>query len=113
MRLPLRTRPQDTGSSTARSCWPQFCPTCLREDAVPFFRRSWTLATRVSCLHHGCRLRDRCPSFGQGLAPFRRDRLVPQQYCTFCDAPLAKPTCPTCQRRRNPQCAGQGAHGSA
>lgn len=61
---------------------------------MPYFRRSWTLATRVSCFHHGCRLRDRCPSCDQGLAPFRQARLVPQQYCAFCDAPLAKPTGP-------------------
>jgi hypothetical protein len=90
----LRTRPQDAGTSTAQSCWLQFCPSCLREDEVPCFRRSWTLATRVSCFRHRCRLRDRCPSCGQGLAPFRQARLVPQQYCAFCDAPLAKPTGP-------------------
>lgn len=94
LRLRLRSRPQDAGTSTAQSCWLQFCPTCLREDEVPYFRRSWTLATRVSCFRHGCRLRDRCPSCGQGLAPFRRDRLVPQQYCAYCDASLAKPTDP-------------------
>ncbi|MCA3459103.1 MAG: TniQ family protein [Rhodobacter sp.] len=94
VRLRLRTRPQDAGTSTAQSCWQQFCPTCLREDEVPNFRQSWTLATRVSCFRHGCRLRDRCPSCGQGLAPFRQDRLVSQQYCAFCDAPLAKPTDP-------------------
>ena len=94
LRLRLRTRPQDAGTSTAQSCWLQFCPICLREDEVPYFRRSWTLATRVSCFRHGCRLRDRCPSCGQGLAPFGRDRLVPQQYCAFCDASLAKPTDP-------------------
>lgn len=94
LRLRLRTRPQDVGTSTVQSCWLQFCPACLREDEVPYFRRSWTLATRVSCFRHGCRLRDRCPSCGLGLAPFRQARLVPQQYCTFCDAPLAKQTGP-------------------
>jgi hypothetical protein len=67
LRLRLRTRPQDAGTSTAQSCWLQFCPTCLREDEVPYFRRSWTLATRVSCFRHGCRLRDRCPSCGRAL----------------------------------------------
>ncbi len=90
----LRARPQDTGTSTVQSCWLQFCPACLREDEVPYFRRNWTLATRVSCFRHGCRLRDRCPSCGLGLAPFRQARLVPQHYCAFCDAPLAKPTGP-------------------
>lgn len=92
LRLRPRTRPQDVVTSTALSSWLQFCPTCLREDEVPYFRRSWTLATRVSCFRHSCRLRDRCPSCGLGLAPFKRDRLVPQQYCAFCDAHLAKPT---------------------
>jgi hypothetical protein len=90
----LRARPQDVGTSPVQSCWLQFCPACLREDEVPHFRRGWTLATRVSCFRHGCRLRDRCPSCGLGLAPFRQARLVPQHYCAFCDAPLAKPTGP-------------------
>ncbi|MFM7444620.1 MAG: TniQ family protein [Tabrizicola sp.] len=94
LRLRLRTRPQHAGTSTAQSCWLQFCPSCLREDEVPYFRRSWALGSRLSCFRHGCRLRDRCPSCGQGLAPFRQARLVPQQYCAFCDAPLAKPTGP-------------------
>ena len=49
-------------------------------------------ATRVSCFRHDCRLRDRCPSCGQGLAPFRQARLMSQQTCVFCDAPLTKPT---------------------
>ena len=92
--LRLRTCTKAVETSTAQSCWLQFCPACLREDALPYFRRSWTLATRVSCFRHGCRLRDCCPSCGQGLAPFRQARLLPQQYCAFCDAPLAKPTGP-------------------
>jgi hypothetical protein len=92
----LRLRPWTKGAetSTTLSCWLQFCPTCLRDDELPYFRHSWTLATRVSCFRHGCRLRDRCPSCGLGLAPFRQARLLPQQYCAFCDAPLAKPTGP-------------------
>lgn len=85
--LRRRTRPQDAGTSTSQSFWLQYCPTCLRDDEVSYFRRSWTLATRVSCFHHGCRLRDRCLSCGQGLAPFKQVRLVSQQTCAFCDAP--------------------------
>jgi len=37
VRLQLRSRPQDAGTSTAQSCWLQFCPTCLREDEAPHF----------------------------------------------------------------------------
>ena len=93
--LPLRALPQSAGTSTAQSCWVQVCPTGLAEDEPAYFRRSWTPAKRVSCFHHGCRLRDRCPPCGQGLTPFRRDRIVLQQYCAFCDAHLGKPTGPT------------------
>lgn len=94
LRLRLRPWTKALETSNAPSSWLQFCPTCLLEDETPYFRRSWTLATRVSCFRHGCRLRDRCPSCGQGLAPFRQARLVPQQSCAFCDTPLAKPTGP-------------------
>ena len=56
------------------------------------FRRCWALATRVFCFRHGCQFRYRCPSCGQGLAPFKQARLVSQQTCALCDAPLAWPT---------------------
>ena len=95
LRLPLRALPQRGETPNAPAYWLQFCPTCLREDETPYFRRSWTLATRVSCFRHGFRLCDRCLSCGQGPAPFRRDRLVPQQYCAFCDAHLGRSTGPT------------------
>jgi hypothetical protein len=38
----------------------QFCPACLSEDAVPYFRRSWCLAFVTVCARHGLRLLDRC-----------------------------------------------------
>jgi len=38
----------------------QFCPACLAEDAVPYFRRSWRLAFVTLCARHGRRLLDRC-----------------------------------------------------
>lgn len=94
LRLPLRTLSQRAGQPKVQSCWLEFCPTCLREDETPHFRRSRTLATRVSCFRHGCRRRDRCPSCGLGLAPFKRGRLVLQQSCVFCDAHLGKLTEP-------------------
>ncbi len=52
--LPLRYNGQRDSST-----WLQFCCRCLSEDAQPYFRRRWRLATRVSCTEHGCRLRDR------------------------------------------------------
>ena len=42
------------------SPWLQYCPYCLREDAVPYFRRHWRLAFVAVCILHRRRLLDRC-----------------------------------------------------
>lgn len=97
LRLPLRPGLGEACAPERQAYWLQFCPACLAEDETPYFRRSWTLATRVSCFRHGCRLRDRCPSCGSELAPFKQDRLVPHQYCTHCGAHLGKRTAPANQ----------------
>lgn len=81
--LPLRT-----SGHRADSTWLQFCSRCLAEDAQPYFRRRWRLATRVSCTEHGCRLRDRCPSCHGGIAVFEQGELVPQHYCVACSYDL-------------------------
>ena len=94
LRLPLRASPQQSCAPKTQATWLQFCPTCLAEDETPYFRRGWSLATRVSCFRHGCRLRDRCPSCGGGLAPFSQKRLVPHQICAWCGAALCKRTRP-------------------
>jgi hypothetical protein len=28
----------------------QFCPVCLRHDAVPYFRKTWRLALKTFCV---------------------------------------------------------------
>ncbi|MFW8642801.1 TniQ family protein [Rhizobium beringeri] len=67
--LPLRnSRRRD------RSTWLQFCSQCLADDAHPYFRRRWRLATRVACDTHGSRLRDRCPSCRSHVAAFDQRR---------------------------------------
>lgn len=40
----------------------QYCPICLREDKMPYFRRRWRLSFSVVCPNHGIRLRDACPT---------------------------------------------------
>ncbi|MBM1818233.1 TniQ family protein, partial [Sulfitobacter pseudonitzschiae] len=100
LRLPLRASPQQSCAPKTQATWLQFCPACLAEDETPYFRRSWSLATRVSCFRHGCRLRDRCPSCGQGLAPFSQKRLVPHQICALCGTALCKRTRPATNRVR-------------
>jgi hypothetical protein len=83
--LPLRTSGHRTDST-----WLQFCSYCLAEDAQPYFRRRWRLATRVSCSKHSCRLRDRCPSCQSCIAVFDQAELVPQHYCARCGYDLRR-----------------------
>ncbi|NTI26761.1 TniQ family protein (plasmid) [Rhizobium rhizogenes] len=77
--LPLRDDGRRRGSA-----WLQFCPQCLADDAHPYFRRQWRLATRISCPHHRCGLRDRCPSCRSRIAAFNQVELVPQHFCVAC-----------------------------
>lgn len=67
-----------------RSTWMQYCPQCLAGDEVPYFRRQWRLASRISCFVHGCGLRDRCPACRSGIASFDQVELVPQHFCARC-----------------------------
>ena len=92
LRLRLLTVSQARQASGPQVTSLQYCPACLREDHAPYFRRGWTLATRVTCFRHGCQLRDICPTCGGGVAPSRQDRLVPQQICVWCGGDLRKAT---------------------
>jgi len=44
----------------------QYCPLCLKNDPLPFYRQSWRVALAVICKHHGCVMEDVCP---QCMAP--------------------------------------------
>ncbi|TAI59647.1 hypothetical protein CWO89_45150, partial [Bradyrhizobium sp. Leo170] len=83
--LPLR----DT-TRRSRSTWIQYCALCLADDRAPYFRRSWRLASRISCFRHGCGLRDRCPACRSGIAPFAQTELIPQYVCVRCGFDLRR-----------------------
>lgn len=51
----------------------QYCPQCLLEDAIPYFRKSWRVAFMTTCPTHCCMLRDRCGECGAGVAFHRGD----------------------------------------
>lgn len=51
----------------------QFCPACLAEDSIPYFRRSWRVAFNTVCTRHGIMLLDRCPKCGVAVAVHRLD----------------------------------------
>lgn len=39
----------------------KFCPMCLREDNVPYFRKIWRVAFYNICHKHKCRMYEECP----------------------------------------------------
>jgi hypothetical protein len=51
----------------------QFCPTCLSEDAIPYFRKCWRIALNTVCHVHGTMMLDRCPSCSAAIAVHRID----------------------------------------
>jgi len=48
----------------------RYCPYCLNEDLVPYFRKKWRLAFSVVCLKHKCYLLDRCLECGTPIMPY-------------------------------------------
>lgn len=45
----------------------RYCPECLRDDAIPFFRKAWRLAFNYVCTEHAILLRDTCPGCLMGI----------------------------------------------
>lgn len=69
----------------------QFCPACLTEDQIPYFRRRWRVAFNTVCTRHGTMLLDRCPKCGVAVAVHRLDiehldalDTMPVSYCHAC-----------------------------
>lgn len=52
----------------------QFCPLCIENDPVPYYRLLWRLSYFVRCPAHGCLLEDSCRECGAPCIPhLRRD----------------------------------------
>lgn len=49
----------------------QFCPRCLADDTIPYFRRKWRLSLSFACVAHHVMLMDACPKCG-GTVSFHR-----------------------------------------
>ncbi|MCG7535806.1 TniQ family protein [Pseudoalteromonas sp. OOF1S-7] len=44
-----------------RHNWIQFCPACLSEDRVAYFRNHWRVSLLPVCTRHNLNMMDRCP----------------------------------------------------
>lgn len=78
----------------------QYCPVCLAEDAVPYFRLGWRLAFYTFCPTHQVLMHDRCHQCLKPVA-FHRVELgkanqidgKTMNHCWYCDALLSEAPC--------------------
>jgi hypothetical protein len=50
-----------------------YCPSCLGDDADPFYRKTWRLGFITCCVVHGHNLLDTCEACGSAVIPHRVD----------------------------------------
>jgi transposase-like protein len=65
----------------------QFCPECLSEDTIPYFRRHWRLAFVTVCTKHCVPLLDQCPKC---YTPINFYRINPQDHSIKWHTALAR-----------------------
>lgn len=51
----------------------QYCPECLAQDKIPYFRRKWRIGFYTFCPSHGVALYDCCPKCEAPIVIHRRD----------------------------------------
>lgn len=84
------------GTSNSTLAGIQFCPECLSEDLIPYFRRKWRLSFVFSCLKHKRLLFDRCPKCHRSLKFFVSELKEKHQVnktfltCCYCKYDLRK-----------------------
>ncbi|WP_448206452.1 TniQ family protein [Azospirillum sp. sgz302134] len=61
-------------------CGQQWCPACLADDVVPYYRLGWRLASSACCPRHGILLADRCHQCGMPASPLKH----PEPVCHAC-----------------------------
>ena len=84
--------------NTKRRSGLQYCPSCLAEDASPYYRLHWRFAWHVVCEKHGCTLHDRCHVCDAPVEPHRllaEDQQI--SVCATCKADLRNADTKPCE----------------
>jgi hypothetical protein len=66
------------------------CPTCIGEDLVPYWRKSWRLSVTVDCPVHGTPMVERCGKCNRRFS-LHGKASYPLTCCSWCGAPI-RPT---------------------
>jgi len=72
-------------------CDIRYCPKCLREDKVVYFRKQWKIIFNAVCTKHQCYLYDKCPKCNDKLniSKMYQNKLS-FKYCSNCGFDLSK-----------------------
>lgn len=64
----------------------QFCPYCIAEDPIPYFRRLWRFSWVTGCMAHRVQLLDRCVKCLKPIEPHRLEAInaVNLSQCSSC-----------------------------
>ena len=72
-------------------CNQRFCPICLREDKVIYFRKKWRVIFNTVCEKHKCFLYDKCPRCNSTIDITRMFKnKLSFKYCHECGFELSK-----------------------
>jgi hypothetical protein len=67
----------------------QYCPSCLKEDRLPYYRVRWRMAWHTGCAKHEVYLIDRCPHCNAPIEPHRLSALDDDMaICATCKGDL-------------------------
>lgn len=72
-------------------CDLKYCPVCLREDKVPYFRKTWRVVFYNICHKHKCRMYEHCPECKTKLDISQMyNNELPYTFCHKCGFELKK-----------------------
>lgn len=67
----------------------KYCPLCLKDNAIPYFRKKWRYSFNPICIEHRCFLMQNCPNCNKSIIYYRNKWNQPLKYCTFCNFDLS------------------------
>lgn len=67
------------------------CPTCVGEDLLPYWRKSWRLSVIVDCPVHGTPMAEKCGQCNRRFSLYWKAK-HPLNCCTWCGAPIQRTT---------------------
>lgn len=62
----------------------RYCPHCLQEDRIVYFRKQWRLSFLTVCHKHHCYLLDRCPNCSEALSIYKFSDKYGFDHCYNC-----------------------------